>query len=303
MCDPCLDSGMDATQRDDLRRLPHLNDVDDEPLAWAAYFYARAGIPVHPLAPRRKSPRTENGYLDATTDLRQVEAWWRETPDANIGLATGHEFDVLDVDVKDGQPGDESFARLEAAGLLPGAWAVASTPSGGRHVLFIPSGDGCHSKPALGLDFKARDLKGVGGYIVGAPSYTKEIRDKAGKIDQYEGRYEWQWSDPDLRGGPFDWQAAMAHLGGAAPPRTPPVAPASDQPTSSRLAGLLRFVAAQLPTSHNRNTALRWAANRLTEYGYPPSAWEALAEVGRSTGLPDWEVRKVLRDGPIGRAA
>ena len=77
MCDPCLTSALDETQRDDLQRLPELNQPADDRLAWAAYFYARAGIPVHPLTPRRKSPMTDNGYLDATTDLRQVQAWWR----------------------------------------------------------------------------------------------------------------------------------------------------------------------------------------------------------------------------------
>src|SRR5829696_2401643 len=149
MCDPCLRAGMETTQRLDLQRLP---EVNAEPLEWAAYFYARAGIPVLPLKPGGKEPATSQGIDDATTDTRQVQRYWREHPTANVGLRTGVLFDLLDVDTKDGRPGYESFARLQQARLTEGGWAAAVTPSGGRHVLFAPSGDGNHVNKTTGLD-------------------------------------------------------------------------------------------------------------------------------------------------------
>ena|SRR5215212_6034863 len=99
---------------------------------------------------------TRHGVLDATTDIRQIRAWWRANPKYNVGLATGYQFDALDVDIKDGRRGRESLAALRDAGLIGGAWALASTPSGGCHVLFDPSGDGNHVSRATGLDFRGR---------------------------------------------------------------------------------------------------------------------------------------------------
>ena len=277
MCDTCLSNGMLATQRLDLQRLPELNT---DTLTWAAYFYARAGIPVLPLKPGSKMPATRHGVDDATTDTRPVRAWWRDCPTFNIGLATGVVFDGLDVDVKDGAPGAESFTRLQEAGLTQGAWAAATTPSGGRHVLFVPSGDGNHANGRTGLDFRGRK-----GFIVATPSV----------IDA--GSYQWEFSDPDARSRPFDWQAAMVHLGAAAaqqPQAVPDVFPG--RPTAKSLAGILRFVASQSPTGHNRDEAIRWAAYRLIEGGYPPAAWEAVADAARSTGQPEREVRRALRE-------
>ena len=69
--------------------------LNSESLAWAAYFYARAGIPVHPLQPGSKVPATKHGVDDASTDMRLVRDFWRDHPDHNIGVACGVLFDVL----------------------------------------------------------------------------------------------------------------------------------------------------------------------------------------------------------------
>jgi hypothetical protein len=53
-CDPCLAACKDDTLRLDLERLPIIDELgkNDDPylgsLGWAAIFYARCGIPVHP---------------------------------------------------------------------------------------------------------------------------------------------------------------------------------------------------------------------------------------------------------------
>jgi hypothetical protein len=51
-----------------------------------------------------------HGVKDATTNRARVLAWWTRHPQANIGLATGHAFDVLDVD----GPAGESVGAFEA---------------------------------------------------------------------------------------------------------------------------------------------------------------------------------------------
>lgn len=50
---------------------------------------ATAGYPVFPKYPRSKKPATENGFYDATTDIDQINEWWEENPDYNIGIPTG----------------------------------------------------------------------------------------------------------------------------------------------------------------------------------------------------------------------
>ena len=76
-----------------------------EPLDWAAIFYARAGIPVIPLMPGKRSHATEHGVDDATTDLRRHPRLVATTPERQHRACIRRVFDALDIDIKDGRPG------------------------------------------------------------------------------------------------------------------------------------------------------------------------------------------------------
>jgi putative DNA primase/helicase len=124
---------------------------------------------VFPLAPRSKVPQKgSNGLLDATRDREQVERWWRETPDANLGIRTGRAsgFFVLDIDPRHG--GDVTLAKLEAQyGALP-ATVTVETGGGGWHLYFrMPDFDLRSSSGQVG---EGIDVKAEGGYIVAPPS-------------------------------------------------------------------------------------------------------------------------------------
>jgi len=77
--------------------------MSDNPIYDAALHYAIAGHPVLPL--RGKVPvgsLVPHGCLDATTDIAQIEAWWDHGDRPwNVGIATGHTVDVLDIDDED----------------------------------------------------------------------------------------------------------------------------------------------------------------------------------------------------------
>lgn len=132
-------------------------------LASSALWYASIGVPVFPIQPGGKRPYPgSHGCKDATTDPAQVTAWWTANPDANIGIATGHGLDVIDID---GPPGYLSLADLRERGLIPPVLARAGTPRGGAHLYIASTGDGNTAGLLPGID-----VRGVGGYVVAPPS-------------------------------------------------------------------------------------------------------------------------------------
>src|SRR5215211_2791427 len=132
-------------------------------LASAALHYSRAGWPIFPVGD--KAPLTPRGFHDATTDAAVVEAWWREHPDAGIGLPTGNGTVVLDVDPREG--GDDTLHELESRhGELP-ATVEALTGGGGRH-LYFHSGELIRN--SAGKVGPGLDVRGDGGYVVVPPS-------------------------------------------------------------------------------------------------------------------------------------
>ena len=185
----------------------------------AALAYAAKGWPVFPLAPKSKAPLIAkvdggNGYLDATTDAEQIRRWWRKTPRANIGMATGHGFWVLDIDPR----GLAWFAANELA-----ATHEVRTPRGGSHLLFcIPDGVQVHN--SVSEIVPGVDVRGIGGYVAVAPSIipicdgcaetvTKHAEGCKSR-DSHLATYTWLDSEGDIPEGPFSeapmWLLEMA---------------------------------------------------------------------------------------------
>jgi hypothetical protein len=104
-----------------------------------------------------------HGVRDATTNRARVLAWWTRHPQANIGLATGHRFDVLDVD---GPAGAHAIRALAATHGLQSSGPLVRTGGGGWHFYLAPTGLG-NVRPA-GLEHV--DWRGRGGYVVAPPS-------------------------------------------------------------------------------------------------------------------------------------
>jgi len=149
---------------EDTERLPMA------PLLGAALWYAEQGLHVFPLLPRSKIPWSRSrGFKDATTDLDQIRDWWARVPYSNVGIATGHLVDVIDID---GPQGVKSWASTEP--IIP--LGTVNTPRPGGTHLYVPAGGGGNLAGIL----PGVDMRGLGGYVVAPPSVNDQ------------GRYSWR---------------------------------------------------------------------------------------------------------------
>jgi putative DNA primase/helicase len=114
-----------------------------------------------------KHPRTPNGVKDATTDRDRIQEWtWS---DANIGIATGRSSGIFVLDV-DGDGGKASLEALQAEhGRLPKTVTVKTGK--GRHYYFRCAG--VRIGNSAGKLAEKIDVRGDGGYVVGAGSHHK----------------------------------------------------------------------------------------------------------------------------------
>jgi hypothetical protein len=142
-------------------------------LRGSALWYANRGHLVFPLKPGQKVPATRNGFKDASMSPETVLAWWTTNPNYNIGLVTGHLYDVIDID---GNRGLASAAGLTTDQLREPI-GIVRTPRGWHY--YIPAtGDGCATAILPGIDYR-----GNGGYVVAPPSVNEQ-----GKA--------YEWTDP-----------------------------------------------------------------------------------------------------------
>jgi hypothetical protein len=134
-------------------------------LTESAIWYAEHNIAVFPLQPRSKIPMPgSRGSKDATTDLDKIKSWWEQTPNANIAIATGHQFDVIDVD---GPAGFDSIQNLKP---IADVLASVHTPRPGRHIYVKARNERKNGTKLMdGIDIRAK-----GGYVVAPPSINPQ---------------------------------------------------------------------------------------------------------------------------------
>lgn len=249
-----------------------LLDATEQPLPRAAAMLAAAGVPVFPCAAGDKVPLIfkGRGSRDATTNLRQVEAWWRRSPNANIGVPTGtvSGLSVVDVDVH-GTNGYDALNRADRAGLVSGWEFLVRSPTGGLH-LYYPASEDAEQRSwqvgAAGIDFR-----GDGGYIIAPPSRRL--------IDGETVPYRITELGTE-RARPLDASRLRSFLEPPKPPRR--------FPTHARRHGSTdpRKLATWLGGERvDRNRKLFWVSCVLAEEGVPLPGRARCAAHGRAVGL------------------
>lgn len=130
----------------------------------AALALAATGVPVFPCLPLSKKPATEHGFHDATTDMRQIDAWWTENPDYNLAFSP-HTAGLSVVDL-DGPEAQAEWANLELEhDLAPPTYIVSTPRPNGLHLYF--RGELPPTQHALGPHI---DTRGRGSYALVPPS-------------------------------------------------------------------------------------------------------------------------------------
>lgn len=181
-------------------------------LLGSALWYAEHGLRVFPLSPGTKIPfKGSSGCLDASSNPDVIRGWWDSSPDANVGIATGHLVDVVDID---GPAGQRTRAEhwcydeaCRAAGSLPvpppdwtplcehpGRFNVVerislgkvSTPRPGGMHIYVPAVEGAANGQRFG---DGVDYRGRGGYVVAPPSRISEAYASAAGC--VAGSYTW----------------------------------------------------------------------------------------------------------------
>lgn len=146
---------------------------------------AEKGLHVFPLIPDSKLPAIKDFPRAATCEPSQLEKWWKQNPDFNIGISTSR-FNgseallAVDVDNKGSKRGNETLLDLECEGKNFPETFEQKTPTGGRHLIYRVKESVRQGRDVLGPGL---DIRSKGGYLVGAGShlaggfYESEARD------------------------------------------------------------------------------------------------------------------------------
>jgi hypothetical protein len=262
----------------------------------AALDYARRGWPVLPCKPHGKIPLTRHGLHDASTDPDQFHQWWGRWPTANVGLATGLAFDVLDVDGPEGL--DSLPKHLDAGDTVDGPTVVTGT---GWHVYVTPTGHGNRAGILPHVDWR-----GAGGYVIAPPS-----------VHPSGARYRWELPDDPRFGSRAPIRPAPAWLVELLdPPRRSPYEALRDRMASDWPAAARHPVSASygqraleselgrlaVAPDGERNQTLHRSACRLGQLvraGQLDAGQvvDALLAVGQRVGLDDREIEPTVRSG------
>lgn len=253
---------------------------------------AALGFHVFPLEPNSKLPRIDGFPRRATRDEDQIRRWWTcpvmGIPlDFNIGISTTRfgENDallVIDVDNKGDKRGGDELLALEMAGMDFPETFEQSTPTGGRHLVYL-----VEQPVKQGTDVLAPglDVRSQGGYIVGAGSTTEQ------------GSYGMRGRERTLHRAPAWCVSACGRDRGAGPrPEAVPGAQVDPQRAAAR-AG--RYLAAEAPLAvegQGGDQTTYAVAARVKDFGVGEAECLALMlEHWNDRCSPPWDPEELRR--------
>jgi D5 N terminal like len=178
------------------------SDESDANALDQAVVLAKLGVPVFVAYPDPDAPtgfRLPKGWQKFKADPRYVKAW---EPGRALCAVTGHTFDVLDFDPRNGWPADVDVDLEWFLRYAPFAYATVVTPSGGFHAFVKRLGVGKGKWDRPGIDIQAGQADGQGRGFVFLPPTVR-----ASKVTGKFLPYEWNTTitENDMAGYEGDW--------------------------------------------------------------------------------------------------
>ena len=188
-------AGHSVNDSQSLARL--IKPIDQNSLKASALAHAKNGFYVIPLVENSKRPLISDWQNRATTNPLQIDSWWTEHPNANIGIACEvSNLIVIDLDtskgavppsswnelgVKNGEDVFREICKKAGDAQLFETYSV-KTPSGGKHLYFYDQNIAIKQGTEVNGWWRV-DTRSKGGYIVAEGS--RLINSANGVTDQY----------------------------------------------------------------------------------------------------------------------
>lgn len=178
-------------------------------------------LPVFPCNADKK-PRVPGGFHSATQDEAQIRAWWREWPDALVGVPTGQTTNLVVIDYDPDKATSATHTWMGERSELLLSTRSHKTPRGGFHYIYR-SQERYQTGTDLVLDGSPRrgiDLRANGGYVIWWAAHLAQMSDlpvaalPAGLID--ERRFDSKRDMAPLpSSSPAVWRTERARVGEA----------------------------------------------------------------------------------------
>lgn len=158
-----------------------------------ALEYLEQGLPVFPVCHITYEPLVRwKPYQTRLPEPENLIYWWKQWPNAMIGLVTGQLSGLccIDVDVKNGAPVEKYVT------LYPTNRIVETSHTGGQHLYYRIQNTKVPTRISIEQGI---DIKGEGGYTILPPSR---------KLDKETGKWKipYHWGE---QGAPAEWSAAQ----------------------------------------------------------------------------------------------
>jgi KaiC/GvpD/RAD55 family RecA-like ATPase len=234
------------------------------PLHEAALRYLELGFHPVPVEPRGKQPLARwKDYQSRQPTRAEVNAWWTETPSANVALVLGRGVFAIDVDGIEGATSFLSSPDMQ----IPSGTPTSNTGKGRHYFLSAPGSVGDHIGLLPGID-----VKGV-GYVVVPPSIHQNGR-------------EYTWEMPLLEKPPMAPDSILALM-----------QPAKDLKATTWVpAGVEWLLEALGPVGEGkRDVSCTRLAGYLLGKGIPPAATELILNAWAARCTPPFSPRDVRK--------